>query len=48
MSVNAGFIVGGTTGARSTTVVGIPPKGMERNIAGIVVITTVGTAQRTT
>ena len=47
MSVNTGFIFGGTAGARRSTVVRIRPKGTERNISGIFVIATVGTAQRT-
>ena len=48
MSVNAGFISVGTARARRSTVVGIPMKGKERNISGIVVIATVVAAQRTT
>ena len=45
MLVNPVFIVGGTEGARRSIIVGIPPKGTERNIAGIFGITTVGSAQ---
>ena len=47
MSVNADFIVGGTAGGRRSTVVGIPLKETEMNIAGIFVIATVGATQRT-
>ena len=48
MSVNTVFIVRGTAGGRRSTVVRIPPKVTENNIAGIVVIAIVVAAQRTT
>ena len=35
-------------GARRSTVVGIPPKGLERNIARSVVVATAEAVQRTT
>ena len=48
MLVNVGFIVGVTAGAKRSTVVGIPLKGMDSNIAGIVVTVIIRAAQRTT